>query len=382
MGDSVKRLAILGSTGSIGRQTLDVVRSFPGRFRVVGLAAGRNAKLLSEQIEEFKPTLASLESPEGRERLPHTSCEIVSIEDIASHPDVDMVVIATSGKAGLSPTLSAIHAAKRVALSNKEVMVMAGEVIVSEARRYNAEILPIDSEHSAIWQCLKGEERGSTSRLILTASGGPFRNRSDEELKSLPPEEALMHPIWRMGEKVTIDSATLMNKGMEVIEAHWLFDMPFENIDVLIHPESIIHSFVEFTDGSVKAQLSPPDMRFFIQYALFYPERPSSELPRLDLTEIGPLTFERPDVERFPCLKLAVEAGKNGGTCPAVLTAADEVAVELFLSKRIGFLDIAKVVEETLSHHQSTPYPSLDDILAADQWAREYALALVQIGNR
>ena len=370
MGDNVKRLAILGSTGSIGQQTLEVVRSFPHRFQVMGLAAGTNIELLTKQIDEFRPKLISIESASGRERLPSSICELLSLEEMASHPDVDLLLVAVTGKAALAPTLEAIRAKKSIALATKEVLVMAGEIVISEAKRHNAQILPIDSEPSAIWQCLRGEERG-VSRLILTASGGPFQHLNSEQLARVTPQQALNHPTWKMGKKVTIDSATMMNKGFEVIEAHWLFDIPLEKIEVVIHPQSIVHSFVEFVDGSIKAQLSPPDMRLPIQYALFYPERLPSKLPHLDFSNMGALTFEVPDLEKFPCLELALEAGRKGGTYPAVLSAADEVAVELFLEGRIGFLDIAKLVEETLGQHRSTPCPTLEEVLTADAWARE-----------
>ncbi len=368
----MKRLAILGATGSIGRQTLEVVRSFSDQFEVVGLAAGRDAELLTKQITEFRPKLVSIESASSQERLRSPQYELLSLDELASHPDVDLVVIAISGKAGLSPTLAAIEAGKSIALATKEVLVMAGEIVTAAAKRRGVEIMPIDSEPSAIWQCLRGEER-SVARLILTASGGPFRQFSREQLATITPQQALDHPTWRMGKKITIDSATMMNKGFEVIEAQWLFDVPMENIEIVVHPQSIVHSFVEFVDGSTKAQLSPPDMRLPIQYALFYPQRPPSELPRLDFSDMSPLTFEAPDLEKLPCLRLALEAERKRGTYPAVLAAADEVAVELFLEQRIGFLDIATLVEEVLEQHQSTPHPSLEEILAADAWAREKA---------
>jgi len=368
----MKRLAILGSTGSIGQQTLEVVRSSGDRFQVIGLGAGRNLPLLERQIEEFQPWLVSIAEVDLTQSLRRPEYELVSLDALASHPDVDLVVIAISGKAGLSPTLAAIEAGKSIALATKEVLVMAGEIVTAAARRRGMEILPIDSEPSAIWQCLRGEEQ-RVARLILTASGGPFRQFSREQLATVTSQQALEHPTWKMGKKITIDSATMMNKGFEVIEAHWLFDVPMEKIEAVVHPQSIVHSFVEFVDGSTKAQLSPPDMRLPIQYALFYPERPPSELPRLDFSNIGPLTFEAPDLERFPCLRLALEAGREGGTYPAVLSAADEAAVELFLEQRIGFLDIATLVEDTLEQHQSTPHPSLEEILAADAWARERA---------
>jgi len=284
---------------------------------------------------------------------------------------VDIVVVATSGKAGLGPTLAALRAGKAVALANKEVLVMAGGIIIEEAKHHQARILPIDSEHSAIWQCLQGEEN-KLRRLFLTASGGPFYRLSQPQLSKVTVEQALRHPTWKMGKKVTIDSATLMNKGLEAIEAHWLFGIPFESIEILIHPQSIVHSIVEFIDGSMKAQLSSPDMRLPIQYALFYPERlPNPELPRLDWSKIQSLRFEPVDQSRLPCLKLALDAGKLGGTYPAVLCAADEVAVELFLSRQIGFLDIAPLVEETLEKHQGISNPSLSEISDAYAWARE-----------
>ncbi len=366
----MKRLAILGSTGSIGQQTLDVVRSFPGRFNVIGLGAGRNVALLVEQVEEFRPKLVSIESASSPEILRSRMRQILPSQELVAHPDVDLVVIAISGKAGLDPTLAAIRARKSIALATKEVLVLAGGTITSEAKQHGARILPIDSEPSAIWQCMRGEEKG-ISRLILTASGGPFRHLSLEELKTVSPQQALEHPTWRMGPKITIDSATLMNKGFEAIELSWLFDVPMENIDIVIHPQSIIHSMVEFVDGSIKAQLSPPDMRLPIQYALFYPERLPNQLPHLDFSETSSLTFETPDREKFPCLGLALEAGRKGGTYPAVLSAADEVAVSLFLEERIGFMDIPKLVAEALEAHQNITNPSLEDLLTADAWARE-----------
>ncbi len=382
MGDLVKRIAVLGSTGSIGQQTLDVVRALPQQFRIVGLAAGKNIDLLAKQITEFKPEFISYspadnQDKEVRTRLANIECEFLSLEDIACHPQVDIAVIATSGKAGLSPTLAAIKAGKNVALANKESLVMAGEVITGEAKLSGARILPIDSEHSAIWQCLNGEAQ-TPVRLILTASGGPFRDCSPAQLKTVTVEQALKHPSWQMGRKVTIDSATLMNKGLEVIEAHWLFNMPFANIRILIHPQSIIHSMVEFMDGSIKAQLSYPDMRLPIQYALSYPDRLlNPQLPRIDWSNVNSLTFEEPDLDKFPCLRLAIEAGKKGGTYPAVLCAADEIAVELFLSQRIKFIDIAGFTERTLEQHQAIAHPNIEEIVAADAWARKKVRQLV-----
>ena len=369
MGNNVKRLAILGSTGSIGQQTLDVVRSFPDRFRVVGLGAGRNSALLTEQIEEFQPKLVSIDSAHSSEILHGLKCELLSGNELVASPDVDLVVMAISGKAGLDPTLAAIRAKKSIALATKEVLVMAGGIITAEAKKHGVQILPIDSEPSAIWQCLRGEEQQIT-RLILTASGGPFRHLTTEELRKVTPQQALAHPTWRMGPKITIDSATLMNKGFEAIEISWLFDVPIDNIEIVIHPQSIIHSMVEFADGSIKAQMSPPDMRLPIQYALLYPERLPNNFPHLDLSSTTALTFEPPDGEQFPCLNLALDASRKGGTYPAVLSTADEVAVALFLEERISFTDIPKLVAEALDEHHSTPHPSLEDVLAADDWAR------------
>jgi len=379
MDNLVKQLAILGSTGSIGQQTLEVVRALPYRFRIVALAAGKNTDLLARQIDEFKPNFVFCQDKEAC--LANVEYELLSLEDMATHPQVDTVVIAISGQSGLVPTLAAIRAGKNVALANKESLVMAGEIITNEAKKCDAQILPIDSEHSAIWQCLKDETQPA-AQLMLTASGGPFHHYSPEQLNLVTLEQALRHPSWQMGKKVTVDSATLMNKGLEVIEAHWLFDMPFDNIKVLVHPESIIHSMVEFIDGVVKAQLSYPDMRLPIQYALSYPERlPNTELPRLNWSKINNLTFEQPDFDTFPCLKLAIEAGKKGGTYPAVLCAADEVAVDLFLSQRIKFTDIARLVEQTLEEHDHIASPTLEEIVAADAWGRERVLKLISGDN-
>jgi 1-deoxy-D-xylulose-5-phosphate reductoisomerase len=381
MGNIVKQVAVLGSTGSIGRQTLEVISVFPHRFHIIGLAAGKNTALLAEQINEFQPRFVSYQDRKAGTRLTKAEYEFLSLEEIASHPQVDMVVIATSGKWGLKPILAAAKAGKKIALANKESLVMAGEIITAEAKLKGAQIMPVDSEHSAIWQCLEGETQ-KAARLILTASGGPFLHYSSAQLTEVTPEQALKHPSWRMGRKVTIDSATLMNKGLEVIEAHWLFDMPFDNIKILIHPQSIVHSMVEFTDGSVKAQLSYPDMRLPIQYALSYPERLANpQLPRLDWEDIKDLTFESPDFDSFPSLKLAIEAGKKGGTYPAVLCATDEVAIELFLSGRIKFTDIARLVGQALEEHQAISHPTLEEIMAADNWTREKVRQLVSRDN-
>jgi len=372
----MKKLVVLGSTGSIGRQTLEIVRAFPERFEVVALACGKNVSLLEKQIAEFRPRFVGADSAEDSEKI--AGAKRLSLEELASHPDVDLVVLATAGRAGLGPALAAITAGKTVALANKEVLVMAGEIVTAEARRHKVEIMPIDSEHSAIWQCLRGEESTTVARLILTASGGPFRLYSSEQLAAVTPEEALNHPTWQMGAKVTIDSATLMNKGLEVIEAHWLFGIPFAQVEVVLHPQSIIHSVVEFVDGSAKAQLSLPDMRLPIQYALTYPERWEGPFRvGVDYGKLGLLDFGAVDVNRFPCLKLAVEAGEKGGTYTAVLSAADEVAVELFLTGKISFTDIATLIKRTLDRHEGVEHPSLEQVLEADGWARETARALV-----
>jgi 1-deoxy-D-xylulose-5-phosphate reductoisomerase len=376
MGSIVKRLAILGSTGSIGRQTLEVIDALPGHFSIVGLAGGRNTALLAEQIEKFQPRFVFHQ--ETRTPPPTThQYEFLSMEDMARHPEIDLVVIATSGKWGLKPALAAVRAGKQVALANKESLVMAGGLIIGEAKQHGAQILPVDSEHSAIWQCLEGET-GKPSRIILTASGGPFLHYSPAELSKVTPQQALQHPSWRMGNKVTIDSATLMNKGLEVIEARWLFDTHFDSINVLIHPQSIVHSIVEFADGSVKAQLGKPDMRLPIQYALSYPERLANpHLPRLDWAEIKELNFEPPDFDSFPCLRIAVEAGKKGGTYPAALCGADEIAVQQFLAGKIKFTDIPRLVEQALDEHKTVASPVLEEIMAADDWAREKVMQLV-----
>jgi 1-deoxy-D-xylulose-5-phosphate reductoisomerase len=376
MGYIVKRVAVLGATGSIGRQTLEVIDALPGHFSVVGLAGGRNTALLAEQIARFQPRFVFHQETKTP---PPTNAdyESMSMEEMAQHPEIDIVVVATSGKWGLGPTLAAVRAGKQVALSNKEALVMAGNIITAEAKKHEAKILPVDSEHSAIWQCLEGEQT-KPAKIILTASGGPFLHYSKAELDRVTPEQALKHPSWRMGHKVTIDSATLMNKGLEIIEARWLFDMHFDSINVLIHPQSIVHSMVEFADGSVKAQLGEPDMRLPIQYALSYPERLANpHLPRLDWKDIKELTFEPPDFETFPCLRIAAEAGKQGGTYPAALCGADEIAVQQFLVGRIGFSDIPELVEQTLNEHKPITKPDIEEILAADDWARDRVMRLV-----
>ncbi|MBI4758630.1 MAG: 1-deoxy-D-xylulose-5-phosphate reductoisomerase [Chloroflexi bacterium] len=376
-----KRLAILGCTGSIGQQTLDVVRAHPEAFSVTALAAGSNASLLSRQIQEFGPKLVWLGDQQVHLEATRPFQRQVGLQgllELVADPDVDLVVIATGGKAGLLPTLAAIRAEKRIALANKESLIMAGEIVMAEAQKHGVQIQPIDSEHSAIWQCLHGESVERVRRILLTASGGAFRDYPPERLAQVTPEEALRHPTWLMGKKVTVDSATLMNKGLEVIEAHWLFGVGYDLIQVLIHRESIIHSMVEFVDGSIKAQLSLPDMRFPIQYALTYPNRLPNTLTRLDLVKLGKMTFEEPDLTRYPCLRLALAAARQGGTYPTVMCAADEEAVNLFLAGRIRFTAIAQLVQQVLEAHQGLAHPDLDAIMAADQWARERCLALAR----
>jgi 1-deoxy-D-xylulose-5-phosphate reductoisomerase len=373
MSKAITKLAILGSTGSIGQQVLDIVRDFPDKFRIIGLAGGENTALLSEQIRQFRPKLVY--SPHELNLSGDT--KLSSMEELVTHPEANIVVIATSGKIGLDPTLAAIRSGKMIALANKEVLVMAGEIVMKEAKLRQVQILPIDSEHSAIYQCLQGE-KNEVARLILTASGGPFYNHPPSRLTKVTVAEALEHPTWKMGKKVTIDSATLMNKGLEAIEASWLFSIPLDKIEIVIHPQSIIHSFVEFIDGSLKAQLSVPDMRFPIQYALSYPERLANDnLPRVDFTRLSSLTFDTIDYVMFPCLQLALDTGKKGGTYPAVLCAADEIAVKLFLEQNITFPQIAEIIDKTLSLHQSIDNPTLEEIITADQWARNTALKSV-----
>ena len=369
----MRGLVVLGSTGSIGRQTLDIVRSFPSEFRVVGLAAGRNLDLLARQIEEFNPKLACCSSPEGNTSLPD-SVTYCPMEEMVCQPDVDIVMAATVGSAGLRPTLKALENKKAVALANKEVIIMGGEMLMSLVERNGASLLPVDSEPSAIWQCLQGENQ-AIRRIIITASGGPFRTIPTEEMEHVTPEQALKHPTWKMGDKITVDSATLMNKAFEVIEARWLFDMPWENIEVVLHPQSIIHSMVEFADGSVKAQMGPPDMRLPIQYAMFNTTRLGNELiPRLDTAIPHSFDFQPMDNGRYPCFTLAVEAGKKGSTYPTALSAADEVAVGLFLDRKIGFMDIYRTLHTVLEEHiPASDRPTLEDILDTDEWARRRA---------
>lgn len=369
-----QRIAILGSTGSIGRQTLDVIRALPDRFTVVALAAGRNVALLNEQIREVNPAVVAVSETTDKTRVAHPNVVTgaAGLVKIVTRSDVDLVVVATSGKAGFVPTLAAIEARKQIAIANKEVLVMAGQLVMEAAQKYGVELRPIDSEHSALWQCLRGENSDAVAKLILTSSGGPFRAYSAEQLHDLKPAAALKHPTWTMGQKITIDSATLMNKGFEIIEAHWLFGKAYDQIDVIIHPQSIIHSMVQYVDGAIKAQLSAPDMRLAIQYALNYPARTAQLCTPLDLIAAHALTFEAPDTARFPCLRLAREAGIAGGTYPTVLCAADEEAVDLYLNERIAFTDIPRLVEQALSAHTGVDNPTFEAILEVDSWARTY----------
>jgi 1-deoxy-D-xylulose-5-phosphate reductoisomerase len=372
-------VAVLGSTGSIGQQTLDVVRAHPDRLNVVALAAGRrNLERLAAQVKEFSPDLVCVPDAEAAKSLvsewgvrTRVVCGDEGLEEVARHPGADIVLTAVVGTKGLRPTLKAIEAGKTIALANKETMVAAGHLVTKLAEERNVTILPVDSEHSAIFQCIGGAPAETVARIILTASGGAFRNKSREEMKRAGVREALAHPNWTMGAKITVDSATLMNKGLEVIEAHWLFRMPYDRIDVVIHPESVVHSLVEFVDQSIIAQLGAPDMRVPIQYALLYPERRPGNWPRLDLLKVRELHFEEPDLHKFPCLGLAYQAGREGGSMPAVLNAANEVATALFLEGRIGFLDIEALLMRVLDLHPTRFNPSLDEILEADRWARD-----------
>ena len=375
-----KRIALLGSTGSIGRQTLDVVRRFPEHFRIVSLAARSNIALLAQQVEEFHPQLVACfaETSEieraAKAALPGVILGTQGLTAAATHPDVDIVVAATSGLMALEPTLAAIEAGKTIAVANKETLVMAGHLVMDAAKRANIEIFPIDSEHSAIWQCLRGEEHADIRHLIITASGGPFRHTTLEQMQSVTVEQALAHPTWRMGPKITIDSSTLMNKGLEVIEAHWLFDIPYERIEVVVQPESIIHSMVEFIDGSIKMQASLPSMHLPIMNALAYPQRlqvsESGLIRELRWPDIARLNFEALDVARFPCFRLALEAAKRGGTYPCVLVGVDEEAVDLFLHGKIRLLEIAELIETVLERHTSIAQPTVAETLDACTWAR------------
>jgi 1-deoxy-D-xylulose-5-phosphate reductoisomerase len=382
----MKRIAILGSTGSIGQSALAVVDAHADRLQVVGLAAGENADRLAAQIARYRPRIAAMATGAARDRLTqHGSAAFVSIAGtgreglvaVASHPDADLVLCASSGTEALDAVLAAIEHGKTIALANKEILVMAGGIVTEAAARKGVAILPVDSEHNAIHQCLHGRSRTEVRRLVLTASGGPFRGRSASELKAVSAEEALKHPTWRMGRKITIDSATLMNKGLEVIEARWLFGVRADQIDVVIHPQSVVHSMVELVDGSLLAQLGVTDMRLPIQYAFSYPDRWPGPLPSLDLTQAGRLDFEAPDTDAFPCLRLAYRALGAERSLPVVLNAANEIAVTKFLEGRLGFTSISDVIERAMDAHRPAEVATLAEVRAVDRWAREYAQQIV-----
>lgn len=380
----MKNVVLLGSTGSIGTSTLKVVEDLPERLRLVGLAAGTNAEALIRQAEKHRPDVVCLHDAAraGEARLALSGvCRVVSgaegLIELATLPEADIVLIAIVGTSGLQPALAAIRAGKDIAVASKEILVMAGEIVMKEARRCGVRVLAVDSEHSAIFQCLDGKPTASVRQLWLTASGGPFRSTPKSEFSGITLERALKHPSWVMGRKITIDSATLFNKGLEMIEARWLFDIEMARVQVVVHPQSIVHSMVEFVDGSMLAQLSTPDMCLPIQYALTYPERVGSDRVQTNLARLGTLQFEAPDTERFPSLNLAREAGELGGTLPAVLNAANEVAVEAFCAGRNSFVGITTLVARVLERHVSVDHPSLEEILVADTWARREAWSLV-----
>ena len=381
----MKSISILGSTGSIGCNTLKVVEHLENEFRVVALGAGKNVVKLAEQIARFKPELVSVENEicaeELLRKLSNSKFQIPKIEvgeagliAVATHEAAETIVSATVGAVGFVPTLRAIEAGKRIALANKETLVMAGELMTEAARKSGAELLPVDSEHNAIHQCLRGESKREVKRLILTASGGPFRTKSKAEIENATVKEALNHPTWQMGDKITIDCATLMNKGLEVIEARWLFDFSADEINVVVHPQSVVHSMIEMVDGSIIAQFGVTDMKHAIQYALTYPTRKSNCLPPLDFAELSQLTFENPDFEKFPCLALAFKALKIGGTMPAALNAANEIAVQAFLDDVIRLSDVPKIIESVMNEHESKPAISLEVILETDASARKQAI--------
>ena len=386
----MKKIVILGSTGSIGKSSLDLITKFPDRFSVVGLTAGKNTALLMEQIRLFHPEIVAVPDEEtyrdlrksmGRHTAPEIRFGIDGISSMASMPGADIVISAIVGAAGLLPTLAAIRSGKVVALANKETLVMAGDLALSEVRIHGTTLLPVDSEHSAIFQCMQGCEKNSVKKIILTASGGPFIGKAIEELETASPDSALKHPNWSMGRKISIDSATLMNKGLEVIEAFHLFGLPLNKIDVLIHPQSIMHSIVEFVDGSFLAQLSQPDMRGPIAYALSYPERLGSVMKPLAWDRLPGLTFQKPDTATFPCLSLAYEALQEGGTLPAVLNASNEIAVTAFLDGIIGFNKIPVIIKKVMESHKIQPADDIAVILEADRWAREETGKLLADGS-
>ena len=376
----MRRVSVLGSTGSIGTSAAKVACDLADDIQLVGLAAGGNTELLAEQIQQFRPEAISIGSPEKldalRPQLPAGTkayCGAEGLIELATMDSADIVLIAIVGTAGLEPALAAIRAGKDIAVASKEILVMAGDIVMREAAKHGVKVLAVDSEHSAIFQCLEERSPESVRRLILTASGGPFRQLPAEEFQGITVEQALKHPSWVMGRKITIDSATMFNKGLEMIEARWLFDIPMDRVDVIFHPQSVVHSMVEFVDGSILAQLSTPDMCLPIQYAFTYPERAPSDRVVTDFAKIGSLNFEAPDFERFPSLALAREAGTVGGTMPAVLNAANEIAVDAFVERRLSFPGITEVVRRTMEKHATVAYKSLSEVLEADQWARRCA---------
>lgn len=381
----MKNVVLLGSTGSIGTSTIKVAQDLPDQIRLVGLAAGGNVELLAEQANLFKPRIVSIADEQLVPTLQNQlngDIEICTSEEglirLATMPDADIVLIAIVGTAGLEPALAAIRAGKDIAVASKEILVMAGEIVMREAKQHGVKVLAVDSEHSAIFQCLDGKPNDSIRSIWLTASGGPFRQTPAEKFKDITVEQALKHPSWVMGRKITIDSATMFNKGLEMIEARWLFDVEMARVKVVVHPQSVVHSFVEYVDGSMIAQMSTPDMCLPIQYALTYPERVASDRVQTCLASIGQLHFEEPDLDRFPALRLARRAGETCGTMPAVFNAANEIAVEAFCERSVSFLGITELVEAVMDRHQTVTTPSLSQILSADQWARAEALKLVQ----
>jgi 1-deoxy-D-xylulose-5-phosphate reductoisomerase len=379
----MKKITLLGSTGSIGKQTLELIEHFPEELSVFAVSAHSNIQLFSEQVAKFKPRFAVLTDQKSYEQLKGKIPQFTQLlsgadglKQIVSAPEIDLVVDALVGASGLLPCLQAIQAGKDIALANKEVLVMAGQLVTKKCQEKNVRLLPIDSEHSGMLQCLSAGKISEVEKLIITASGGPFLNTSLEELKNVTVQQALNHPTWRMGKKITIDSASLMNKALEIIEAHWLFGIEPERIKVLIHPQSIVHSLVEFRDGSVIAQLAPPDMRLPIEYALFYPKRMPKVINNFDLYSVDKLTFQEVDLNKFKTVTFAYQVLKQGGTAPAVLNAANEVAVNLFLQEKLSFIRITEVIEEVLSRQKVEPNPNLDDILEKDRWAREKTLEI------
>lgn len=381
----MKNIAVLGSTGSIGTQTLDVVEKNPDRFKIIAIVANSNDQLIEEQIRKFKPEYAVLIEKTAASKLKQRyigNTKILSGKEgmlqVAVLEHVDTVVTSMVGFAGLEPTIAAIDAGKNIALANKETLVVAGELIMNLAKEKGVSILPVDSEHSAIFQCLQGEDKRSLNKIIITASGGPFRGKTRADLEKVTIADCLKHPNWAMGQKITIDSATLANKGLEVIEAKWLYGVEYNQIEAVIHPQSIIHSMVEFVDGAVIAQLGMPDMRVPIQYALTYPERIAANFPKMDFTTLKDLTFEKPDMDTFVALKLAYQAGEIGGTMPCVFNGANEVAVNAFLKSELSFLGIYDVIQKSMDAHTVTLHPTLQDLYDTDAWVREYAMSLLE----